>query len=491
MADVAELINRSVHSKTDETNSATTILFNIATIADEIGEWGIGPASRDAMLRKFYKSESILLSTVGVVAERDAGFEWKLQGPDRMVKIAHQMLNKVNFGKGMRNFIIQWDIDRLTQDKGAFTEIIRADATDPNSVCIGLSNLDAAKCMLTGNPLYPVIYTDAQGTLHKLPYWRVWHSTDLPTSEEARNGMQICAVSRVLSMAQLRRDIVQTDKEKASGQFQKALHIIGGIDQSETQTALDQTKQNAQQAGLTRYSQPAMVFAHRPDAKISHEVIEFASMPDGFDREKYVKEYITVIAMGFQTDYQELAPLPGGNIGTGAQSETLDKKSKAKGPANFRKDYAHMMNNAGIIPPSVEFSWEIDDADEDKTRADTSKAIGDAIAVNITSGILDKRSGLQILLDKGEISQEVYDYNVKRIEKEERDAAKAERDAAQQAPAAGGAPDDSEMNTQQSSGDENPKAGPNTADGKIDANHVSITGAQKAWGYLPKVSARR
>ena len=70
---------------------------------------------------------------------------------------------------------------------------------------------------------------------------------------------------------------------------------------------------------------------------------------------------IAVLALAFLVDYQEFAPLPGGNLGTSAQSQVLHMKSRGKGPGLFMKLFAHFMNFGGVLPRSVTFEWDEQD----------------------------------------------------------------------------------------------------------------------------------
>ena len=75
--------------------------------------------------------------------------------------------------------------------------------------------------------------------------------------------------------------------------------------------------------------------------------------------------YITTMALAFGRDYQDFAPLPGGNLGTSNQSEILHEKSKGKGPSLFMEILTYAMNYRGIVPfPVAKFLFkELDLAD--------------------------------------------------------------------------------------------------------------------------------
>lgn len=470
-------INSSIQTLPTENGSEASLYIHwIATIADGIIPWGKNPQQRDQQLRAFYKTESILASTVGIIAARNAAFEWKLEGPSSTVERCHEFLQDANFGRGMVDFVTRFSVDLATQDKGAFVEIIR-DGDSPDSPCIGIANLDASRCMITGNPLFPVIYTDRAGKMHKLPSYRVYHATEMPTTDEAAMNLQFCAVSRVLKYAQNHRDYVTYEGEKVGGRNQRAVHLVSGINSSEITGALKTAQDNADNVGFSRYLQPAIASSVKPDATISHVMLELASLPSGFNQAENFRQYVAIIAMAFLTDYLELAPLPGGGLGSATQSVTLDKKSKEKGAELFRKIVANMMNNSGILPRNVEFGWIDSDYENEKTAAELASTRAKARNQMLTNGEIDERSALQMALDAGDVSQEVFDYMM---------ATKfAEEEPATEEP-----PQESEdLTGSVVTETENPEANNNNEDGELPEQRVVTADEQVQKAYSPKVFA--
>lgn len=486
-ATAEEMQDKSVRvfPKERDIGVGNNILWFAGAVANSMIQWGSNPSQRDRQLRAFYKTEAVLFSSVGIVTSRNAAMEWKIDGPDRVVSAVHDMLSNANYGKGMQDFLTKLSVDLYTQDKGAFVEIIKNDPNDEASGTIGIANLDAAQCMLTGNPKFPVIYTDQEGKFHKLPSWRVYHVTEMATTEELLFSQQFCAVSRVLAYAEKHRDLVTYESEKISGRFQRVVHVINGPQQGEIQAALDGAQTAATNAGQSRYIQPAILATMRPDATLGHVKIELASLPDAWDKAEDFKEYISIIAMAFLSDYLEFAPLPGGNIGSASQADQMDKKSRAKGAENFRKIISQMMNHSGILPRSIEFSWLDNDYEEEATRATLAKTRAEARTIMVANGELDRIASLKLALDAGDIPQDVYDYMVKVAEKEAREAKKADAEAKAAADAAA-------IETEQvAEQDEQPGANPDATDGKIASGQA--TAAQdavvKTKSYAPKVSA--
>ena len=274
------------------------------------------------------------------------------------------MLRTAQFGKGWTDFIARLTVDLLTQDNGAFIEIVR-EKSDPTSPVLGIAVLEANRCQRTGNPKTPVIYTDEHSNRHRMKWFDVVPVVEMPSSIKTMRGMQYSALSRVLTAAQIMRDIGIYRGEKVGGRFQRVLHIVGGPAKQDIKRALNMDQEDASNTGQTRFMLPTILASLDPSKPVSHVEIPLASLPDNFNLEDEMKWYITTMALAFGRDYQDFAPLPGGNLGTSNQSEILHEKSKGKGPSLFMEILTYAMNYRGIVPfPVAKFLFkELDLAD--------------------------------------------------------------------------------------------------------------------------------
>jgi hypothetical protein len=351
--------------------SPNTFTLYIGSVAEQVTPWGTYPAKRDDELRKFYPTEDLLASAVGSVAMRNAAFEWKVEAEnDRLQTAVTNMLNSSIAGQeqGWIPFITRFSLDFVSQDNGGFIEIIRNGST-PFDPVIGIGNLDAARCLRTGDPSFPVIYTDIKGTPHKLAWFQVISFSDLPSPIETMRGIGLCSVSRVLRYAQILKDLAVYKGEKVSGRFARAIHVVGGVSKSDLNDIQNQDQEKADNQGLTRFIMPMILASLDPEKSVSHVEIPLASLPDGFDLDIELKWYIATIALGFGGDYQDFAPLPGGNLGSSAQSEVLHRKSRGKGPALFMKTIRDIFTYRGVLPRNVKFTFYEQDLGADLERA--------------------------------------------------------------------------------------------------------------------------
>lgn len=369
--------------------------------ADEIEPWGRNAKLRDRQLRAFVPTENVFASALGTVVARNSAFDFSVEGPPRTATRVHDILENANNGKGWIDFVAKVSFDLYTADSGAFFEIVR-DGDGETAPLIGINHLDAARCWHTGIPLEPVLYQDRLGRYHLLKWYEVQTLAELPAPHETLYGLQLCALTRLLRACQIIKAVNQYKYEKVSGRHTRAIHFIRGVPTAQINAALAQMQIAADQAGLSKYLQPIMIGTVDPAVDLQTATIEFVGLPDGYDEETTFKHYISQMAMAFLEDYQTFAPLPGGNLGTSAQSEILHRKAQGKGPALFMKLFSKAFNQ-NVLPKNVEFAWEEQDVEAEKKEAEVRALRATTRQVRIASGEITPEVARQIAKDEGDL----------------------------------------------------------------------------------------
>ncbi len=383
-------------------------VLQIASVADSFVPWGSAPRSRDRQLRTFWPTEPILASALYSVVIRNAAFSWTLEGAPLTVSASQDMLQGADFGKGWRHMITKVGIDLFSQDNGAFIEVIRAEDSS-ESPTVGLAHLDAFRCTRTADPDFPVNYLDRKGNLHKMAWYQIVTLSEFPSPVETMFGMQLCAVSRVLRAAQYLRDIAIYQREKVAGDNPNAIYLVGGVGSKVISDAMEQHKARQSERGMVRYIIPLIVGSLDPTATVNVEQIDLKSLPDGFNTEDAMKWYINQLALGFGADYQDFAPLPGRALGSGAQSLVLHMKSRGRGPAMFMSMIEQAMNFQGVLPKNVTFRYDEQDVEADLEQAELENTVSETLDRYVKNGTFTPGAARQQLLDKGMMSQELFD----------------------------------------------------------------------------------
>jgi len=405
----ASIIKDSVRVIPKNISPTSNMMLYMVQTHDIIEPWNGNQVKRDEDLSKFWKEEPFLESAITSLAMTRAALSWELSGPPRTVKNTQIMLNSADFGQGWQHLMMLVNTDLLTSDNGAFIEIIREKATrgrKPESMpVLGLAHLPAIRCFRTGNPMQPVIYIDRDNKEHKLNWYQVITLAENPIPE-SETGRQLCFVSRVLGFAQMIKDVEQHHREKLSGRFSKAIHVVSGVAQGEIETIKQVGEIDNNNRGMYRYGQPVILTTIDPNARVTKETIELASLPDGFDFDQLMNWYITLLALASGSDYQEFAPLSNGNLGTASQSDTLHRKAQRKGTQLFIKQIETALHQAKVIPATVTFRFKQQDAAAELEQADIEKTRADTRSIQITSGEITPAVARQIAVDKGDLRQQ-------------------------------------------------------------------------------------
>lgn len=373
---------------------------------DGIPAWGTSIKARDAMLRQMVTKEPIMQGSFATIVARNAAYSWNVTGGTRLRDRSFEMLHAAEFGKGWLEFISKLSWDYLTQDIGAWVETIREEPRAEAPV-IGIKTLDAACIWPTGDPEHPAWYWDRlSGNMHKMAWWQVTQISESPTHHPVYYDLQRSAMTRVLEYVTLWRGINQYIKEKTTGRNSRAVHIVAGVNAQMVNDALAKQQSTADQIGVMQYIAPLIFGNPDPASRASVATLELASLPDGWNLKEQFEIYLTILALGLLTDYQELAPLQSGNIGTSQQTTTLDEKAKRKGAQLFRKRITAFVNS--ILPASVEFGYDEQDVTEDVQTATAKKLRAEARSLMIQNAEIDAAGARQIAVDEGDMSDELF-----------------------------------------------------------------------------------
>lgn len=386
--------------------SHNAFTFYMASVAERLTPWGKNVAKRDRELRQFWPSENMLASAIATVCQRNAAFNWVIEGSPRLKEAIEFVLHNAISGetRGWVPFTLSVSQDLYSQDNGAFIEIIR-DGDGPTAPVIGIAHLDAGACVRTGDPYVPVLYTDRENKVHKMDWYKIITLSDFPSSIQTMNGVGFSAVTRVLRGAEMMSDLAQYKHEKISGRFARAIHVIGGVSRAEIKDIQKEENEVADSAGQTHFIMPMLITSLDPTASVSHVEIPLASLPDGFDFDDELKWYITQLALGFGTDYQDFAPLPGGNLGTSTQSEVLHRKSRGKGPALFMSTIQNAFKWFGVLPRGVNFKYAEQDLDFEIDQANIREIRARERAIRIRSGEITPEIARQLAIESNDLER--------------------------------------------------------------------------------------
>jgi len=381
---------------------------------------GYWSPTRDYYLRNTIYSEfhDFWAGAIGIAVTKMASLGWEIEGTQPLVRNRFQQIYLTADGnQSWVSFISKHLLDYLATDNGAFVEIVRASSAAGSRI-LGLMHLDSFLCTRTGDPEIPIYYRDLKGVEHAVKAHQVMMFSDMPSSSSSYHGVGFCATSRAWTAIRKMEVIERYIYEKISGDRALAMDLVKGIAPKSIQESVEYAREDRERINSARSAKsgdasPGGAFLYMgsvvvpvlDDTPLAHVRINFAELPDGFDRTKEFDVAVLQMANSIGLDVQDLQPLTGRALGTGAQSEVLDEKSKGKGLAAWRQQWTHI-NNQMVMSATVTFAFSEDDIRDRQIKATVFNAEADAVGKTIAAGMITAAQGAQIMADEGFIPAE-------------------------------------------------------------------------------------
>lgn len=356
---------------------------------------------RDALYTPFH---DFWAGAIGIAITKMASQSWEIEGDaPRLRNFAQQLLLSADNNQSWVAFLGRHLQDYLCTDNGAFVEIVRASSAAGSRI-LGLMHLDSLRVTRTGDPDIPAIYRDTKGIDHQVEAHQILMLADMPSSAETWHGVGLCAASRawgaILKMESIERYIY----EKVSGKRPLAVDLVNGINYEQMRSSVQTAKEDSAAQKTVTYM-GAVIVPTISDTPISHTRINFAELPDGFDRKQEFDIAVLAYANAIGLDVQDLQPLTGQPLGTGAQSQVLHDKAQGKGLAAWRQQITHLFNQF-VFSDAVTFAFSENDLRDKQQKATISLDRANAISTLVEKGLITGAQGVQVLADEGELPKE-------------------------------------------------------------------------------------
>jgi len=312
--------------------------------------WSPDNRSRDQWMRSFWKQEPLLSGVISSVVSIDKNRGWQIVGGRNQVARYNAILRNANNGDGWRQYISQQSESFWTTDIGAISEVGRVDESGPLAA---LWHLDSARCRLTGDPDFPLIYSPP-GKQEQM--WRAsdfFRSVSMPSSDEAYNGLGYCALSRALDLSIIMVAVYRHDREMLQAALQKGLLLLQGWDENDWVSAMQTNDAQLTEREREYYAGLTVLFTQSSmDAKL----IALSQLPENFDLQTFTSVLMNGYALCFGFDPREFWPVSGGVLGTGRETEVQAAKASSKGNLDFALAFQDHIQRQ--LPASLHFEFE-------------------------------------------------------------------------------------------------------------------------------------
>lgn len=360
---------------------------------------------RDRMMRRTLTCEAMWAGALGIATAKVASADWAIEpeSDNRVLNARarrmHEVIDSAEYGDGWEVFLTKLLMDFLTCDNGCFAEIIRTGAS-PQAPVIGLKHLDSTRCVRTGDPYEPVEYWHPAGTVHRLKRHQVLLLADMPDPDTSWRGVGHCATSRAYPEIVKLAAIAAYILDKVTGRRPTEIHMVNGLMPRQLASIEQTAAADADAQGRTLFM-GVHVVPIVSETGVDGYRIPLAEIPDGFDRKQEWDLALLAYANALGLDPQDLQPLTGQSLGTGAQSQVLAGKTRGRTLALFRAMLVRQINRL-VMPQGVAMRFEERDLrDQQMEQELESGRIDSAMKMygDGQSGILTLEQALQWLVD--------------------------------------------------------------------------------------------
>lgn len=369
----------SIQPRASSTRDITSWLWSVWQEYEEIPTWG--SAGRTAKLREAAQNEPILSGALSSMVSKAVSLDWQITGGRNRTLRYQDVLAEAEDGQGWSYFLDRWLQDYLVADIGGVIELGRQGKRGP---VVGLYNIDATCLDLTGNTRAPLRYYPklASGSLapNSVPlapeaFARI---VDLPSPDEAKNGLGFCAVSRALKAAKVLMALYNYDEERLSDMPLPGIVSITGMTMDEVEAAFAMYNARRESKQQTTFKGLLWLAAQSsPINPINVNFVPFSGLPEGFNRVEAVNLYVYTLALDFGVDVREFWPASQTGA-TKAEAEIQAQKARGKGFGRMLASVERAVN-WHVLPEGLEFRFDQHDSEDDLLR----ETIRDKAIVNV------------------------------------------------------------------------------------------------------------
>lgn len=400
-------------------------LIQVGGLIDKLPHWSIFPGQRDAALRRLARQEPIMAGALYSMVSRIQTLEWRIEGGgNRRRKYAQDLLGNMGFGKGWTAEIGKVIYDLLTQDNGAFLEIMGPGnpAGERVGPPIAVAHMDSAQCWRTFDPEYPVIYANPfTGTYHKLHHTRVETMSLNTMPNELARGIGFSALSRAALAVQFMRDVSIYKREKVTGQT-RAIGIGKGFTRQGLLQALQARDEDGNSQGFVVFKGIPILLppgAGPTIVDMDFKLVELASLPDNFNYRDDVEIYVNTLAIAFGVDTREFWPATVTGA-TKADATIQHLKAQGKGIGNLIQIVERCFNWSILQSDltGVELKFDFTDDEQDKQEAELNQIKIASLNSMVQQGILEPAAARVFAVFWGVLDSNVLEEAMKQAEKE-------------------------------------------------------------------------
>lgn len=332
--------------------------------------------ARDYYLAEVWKQEPIMAGAVYSMTAKMTALKWSVTGRRLQAKRWARILAEAAYmgDYGWDGFQAGTAQDFYTTNRGVFWETPRPNMFAPMD---GIGHVDALCCTLTGNVNNPMVYASTTtGQIANFQTGEYIHFSSMTSPREYRLGAGFCAVDRALRAIHLLIGLHDYDDEKLNNLPPEGVATVTGLTMDEFRDAMTLWLTQRKQDKSLTFPQVLWLIGSQPNVDVKVGMVPFSTLPESFNRQTVVDQYVSTLAMCFGVDTREFWPVSSGALGTASESEIQHLKAKGKGSGEYISMTERHINSE--LDEESQFAYDTQDIEEDQTAATIAKAWIDA-----------------------------------------------------------------------------------------------------------------
>lgn len=344
--------------------------------ADLLPRWG--SLECDIALRVLYYTQhnGLVGGATEAWIEKFLSIPYEISGGRNLTYTWQDLFFESEFGEGYDVLCSKGLVDYLTLNRGWFMEVVSyGDPDTPikeGAKILGLNHLDALRIIFTGNLEHPYLYqSEWDGGLHKMHRDRVIHITRQPSPDTRMFNVGKSALYDSITISNAQILLGRHQNEMLNDLPPPGIVIFNNVKADEVETAMRQFEYERIRDGQSVYRAPLSLSSKDPSQPATVTFVPMATVPEGFNYREYMDTHVNMLALCYGLDPQDIWPLSGAALGTGAQSKVLAAKTGVKGPGYLSTYLTRKWNK--LLPRQLEWQYKAQNAEQDRETADIAK----------------------------------------------------------------------------------------------------------------------
>lgn len=344
---------------------------------DLLPPWGTVECDIALRLLHYTQHNGLVGGATELFIEKFLSIPHEISGGRNLTFQWQDILATSEFGEGYDVCMGKGLVDYCTLNRGMFLELVSyGDPATPikeGAKILAVNHLDALRIQFTGNLEIPYLYmSEWNSGLHKMHTTRVVHIARQPSPNTLMYGMGKSSLFDSITVANAQILLGRHQNELLSDLPPPGLIIFNNIKPDEVQDAMKQFEYERRRDGQTMYRAPLSMSSLNPEQPATVTFVPMSTVPEGFDYKQYMDIHVNYAALAYGLDPQDLWPLTGSAMGTGAQSRVLATKTDVKGPA-YLSNIMTPVWNFRVLPKAMEWKYKAQNPEQDRQTADIAQ----------------------------------------------------------------------------------------------------------------------